>query len=276
MPTTLLYVDTINVEMLWNIMCTVNVVAQAIFFMLILSGLTYSIGSGFLVTDHLLDVNPCYAYASDDCAEYACQNYTSGAECPCYVDEHECQYKESSEYPLMPKACKALQNVDGSDLYERGVEFTALIFLSSVLVLGKLLSGLFACPVCGGHGIAEGITFLLTLVDLIFVGASYVIIWYIHTKGVNTCYSENFPIGSERDDESVEFNTKFWVIMISGAIDIVLSVIFVILYGSNLDVHLFHHGQALHDEPDSISMIGDEYDEDARGRFAKKKILYKF
>ena len=60
---------------------------------MILAGLTYSISSGFLVTDHLLDVNPCQAYASDDCLQYACQNYTSGELCPCYVDERECQYK---------------------------------------------------------------------------------------------------------------------------------------------------------------------------------------
>jgi len=238
---------------------------------MILAGLTYSISSGFLAVDHLLDVNPCVAYASDDCLEYACQNYTSGELCPCYVDERECQYKSSSEYPLMPKACKALQGVDGSDLYERGIEFTALVFISSLLVLGKFSSGLFACPFCGGYGTAEGITFLLALVDLIFVGASYGIVWYIHTKGVNTCYSENFPLGSERDDEAVEFNTKFWVIMFSGAIDIVLSVIFVVLYGSTLDIRLFHPHK--HEEEEEIPLVSvmNGLDE-----FAKKKILYKF
>ena len=256
-------------------MCTVNVVAQAIYFTMILAGLTYSITSGFLATDHLLDVNPCAAYASDDCLEYACQNYTSGELCPCYVDEHECQYKSSSEYPLMPKACKALQGVDGSDLYEHGIEFTALVFISSLLVLGKFGSGLFACPFCGGSGVAEGITFLLALVDLIFVGASYGIVWHIRTKGVNTCYSENFPLGSERDDEAVEFNTKFWVIMFSGAIDIVLSVIFIVLYGSTLDIRLFHHGNPYDDsQDDDIQLVeGTKID---YGEFAKKKILYKF
>lgn len=245
---------------------------------MILAGLTYSISSGFLATDHLLDVNPCYAYASDDCLEYACQNYTNGELCPCYVDEHECQYKSSSEYPLMPKACKALQGVDGSEIYERGIEFTALVFISSALVLGKLLSGLFACPFCGGSGVAEGITFLLALVDLIFVGASYGIIWFIHTKGVNTCYSENFPLGSERDDEAVEFNTKFWVIMISGAIDIVLSVIFIVLYGSTLDIRLFHHNQSYIDKDEEAlpMMDGTELTFGDETTFAKKKILYKF
>ena len=259
-------------------MCTVNVVAQAIYFTMILAGLTYSISSGFLAVDHLLDVNPCQAYASDDCLEYACQNYTNGELCPCYVDEHECQYKSSSEYPLMPKACKALQGVDGQDLYERGIEFTALVFISSLLVLGKFGSGLFACPFCGGSGVAEGITFLLALVDLIFVGASYGIVFHIHTKGLNTCYSENFPLGSERDDEAVEFNTKFWVIMISGAVDIVLSVIFMVLYGSTLDIRLFHHGQSYDDkDEDQLPLMdGTELTFGDESTFAKKKILYKF
>lgn len=168
----------------------------------------------------------------------------------------------------MPKACKALQGVDGSDLYEHGIEFTSIIFISSILVLGKFMSGLFACPFCGGYGTAEGITFLLALVDLIFVGASYGIVWHIRTKGINTCYSENFPLGSERDDEAVEFNTKFWVIMFSGAIDIVLSVIFIVLYGSTLDIRLFH--PQVQQEDEEIPLKLDF------GEFAKKKILYKF
>jgi len=176
----------------------------------------------------------------------------------------------------MPKACKALQGVDGQDLYERGIEFTTLVFISSVLVLGKFLSGMFACPFCGGHGVAEGITFLLALVDLIFVGASYVILWFIRTKGVNTCYSENFPIGSERDDEAVEFNTKFWVIMISGAVDIVLTVIFLVLYGSTLDIRLFHHGHSNNDEEGQPLNTFAPMDFGDESVFAKKKILYKF
>ena len=95
--------------------------------------------------------------------------------------------------------------------------------------------------------------------------------WHIRTKGVNTCYSENFPLGSERDDEAVEFNTKFWVIMFSGAIDIVLSVIFIVLYGSTLDIRLFHPHN--HEEEEEIPMIGMKLGLD---EFAKKKILYKF
>ena len=126
-------------------MCTINVVAQAIYFTMILAGLTYSISSGFLVTDHLLDVNPCQAYASDDCLQYACQNYTSGELCPCYVDERECQYKSSSEYPLMPKACKALQGVDGSDLY--GAHLRGSIVGSHAKGVGTLTHSTHSSPV---------------------------------------------------------------------------------------------------------------------------------
>ena len=63
--------------------------------------------------------------------------------------------------------------------------------------------------------------------------------------------------------------------MFSGAIDIVLTVIFIVLYGSTLDIRLFHNGNPYDDkQDDDIQLVeGTKID---YSEFAKKKILYKF
>lgn len=259
-------------------MCSANAHAQAVYVIMVLAALTYSISSSYILFDHLLATDPCEHYDAGDCFEFACQEYTS--DCPCEIIHDSCVFKDEAVYPIIPKACKHLQDVsmiESKEIYQHSVYFAGQILIFGIVTVIKIVVGMVACFMRKAKK-AETTAYALTIIGLFIAVFSVCQMLYIRTIGLNTCYRQNFNLGSEAEDEYIEFNSKFWLVLISGGIYIVMAIWFNVLYASNTRMgYLFTtvvKEKREDDDEFGLRRMDKLIDYDQLGK--GKKILYKF
>lgn len=253
-------------------MCSPNAHAQAVYVIMVLAAMSYTISSGYIILDHLMATDPCEAYAADDCFQFACQDYTT--DCPCEIIHDSCVFKDSAVHPIIPKACKHLQGVsaiEAKEIYQHSVYYAGLQLILSIVVIIKIVIGFIACFLRKAHA-AESTAFSLTVTGLLIAIISVCQLLYIRTIGLNTCYRADFALGSEAEDEYIAFNSKFWVVLISGGVYIVMAIWFNVLYASNTKPgYLFTTVTKEKKDTGLVPMTLENYDE-----YQRKKVLYKF